>query len=104
MPDSIPIALAASLVAAVVAAVAWALLTRITGLWLYFLAMLVAAAAGYALTLFTEKRNAALGLFAALVGLFGILTGKVCIAKWVMLPELQEAVSSVDWDTSTLTE
>jgi hypothetical protein len=101
----IPLSLAASFGFTLAGAVAWTLLAYLFGLrWLHFLAILVAALAGYGLILFTEKRNAALGLLAALIGLVGIISGKVFIAKWVILPTLENPFTSTEWEKPTLTD
>lgn len=101
----IPLSLAASLAFTLAGAVAWTILAYLIGLvWVQPLCIVVAGLAGYGLVLFTDKRNAALGLLAALVGFVGIITGKVLIAKWVVLPEIENVFASAEWHEPSLTE
>lgn len=101
----IPLSLAASFGFTIGGAVAWAVLAYLIGfVWVQPLCILVAGLAGYGLVLFTDKRNAMLGLLAAAIGLVGIFCGKVFIAKWVVLPELETAFASADWGDVSLTE
>jgi hypothetical protein len=50
--------------------------------------MAIGPLAGLGLTVFTDKRSAGIGWLAVLIGLVGIITGKVLIAKYVVMPEL----------------
>ncbi len=103
----IPLAIGASIGFTVGAAILWTIIASIIGLnWLHFLCIPVAGAAGFGLVLFTESRNFGLGLLAALIGLFGIFCGKLFLAKWVVLPEMENpfAIVGEEFDKSTLTE
>jgi DNA-directed RNA polymerase subunit RPC12/RpoP len=103
----IPLAIGASIGFTVGAAILWTIIASIIGLsWLHFLCIPVAGVAGYGLVLFTESRNFGLGLLAALIGLFGIFCGKLFLAKWVVLPQMENpfAIVGEEYDKSTLTE
>jgi hypothetical protein len=103
----IPLAIGASIGFTVGAAILWTIIASIIGLnWLHFLCVPVAGVAGCGLVLFTESRNFGLGLLAAIIGLFGIFCGKLFLAKWVVLPEMENpfAIVSEEYDKSTLTE
>jgi len=103
----IPLAIGASIGFTVGAAILWTIIASIIGLnWLHFLCIPVAGAAGCGLVLFTESRNFGLGLLAALIGLFGIFCGKLFLAKWVVLPEMENpfAIVGEEYDKATLTE
>ena len=103
----IPLALGASIGCTIGAAILWTLLAYFIGLsWLHFLCIPVAAAAGYGLTLCLESHGAALGLLAAVIGLFGIFCGKLFLAKWVVLPRLENpfAIAAKEFDEATLDE
>jgi hypothetical protein len=103
----IPLAIGASIGFTVGAAILWTIIASIIGLsWLHFLCIPVAGVAGYGLVLFTEHRNFGLGLLAALIGLFGIFCGKLFLAKWVVLPQMENpfAIVGEEYEKSTLTE
>jgi hypothetical protein len=105
--SKIPLAIGASIGFTVGAAILWTIIASIIGLnWLHFLCIPVAGVAGCGLVLFTESRNFGLGLLAALIGLFGIFCGKLFLAKWVVLPEMENPFAMVgeEYDKSTLTE
>ncbi len=103
----IPLAIGTSIGFTVGAAILWTIIASIIGLnWLHFLCIPVAGVAGCGLVLFTESRNFGLGLLAALIGLFGIFCGKLFLAKWVVLPQMENpfAIVGEEYDKSTLTE
>jgi len=103
----IPLSIGTSIGFTVGAAILWTIIASLIGLsWLHFLCIPVAGAAGYGLVLFTENRNLGLGLLAALIGLFGIFCGKVFLAKWVVLPQMENpfAIAGEEYDKSTLEE
>lgn len=105
--SKIPLAIVTSIGFTVGAAILWTIIASIIGLnWLHFLCIPVAGVAGYGLVLFTESRNFGLGLLAALIGLFGIFCGKLFLAQWVVLPEMENpfAIVGEEYDKSTLTE
>ncbi len=85
----IPLALAASFGFTLVGAIIWALLASVFGVrWTAFLATVVGPLGGVGLIVFIDRRNVGIGLLAVLIGLCGIISGKVFIAKWVVMPEL----------------
>lgn len=103
----IPLAIGTSIGFTVGAAILWTIIASVIGLnWLHFLCIPVAGVAGCGLALFTESRNFGLGLLAALIGLFGIFCGKLFLAKWVVLPQMENPFAKVgeEYDKSTLTE
>jgi hypothetical protein len=101
----VPLSLGASFAFTIAGAIAWAIIAAFVGLgWVTFMAVPVAGLAGVGLVVFTEKRNAALGLMAALIGLFGIICGKVFIAKWVVLPAMAKAVAETEMEDFSLTD
>ena len=103
----IPLAIGTSIGFTVGAAILWTIIASVFGLnWLHFLCVPVAGAAGYGLVLFTENRNLGLGLLAVLIGLFGIFCGKVFLAKWVILPQMENpfVLAGEEYDKSTLQE
>jgi hypothetical protein len=105
--SKIPLAIGTSIGFTVGAAILWTIIASIIGLnWLHFLCIPVAGVAGIGLVLFTESRNFGLGLLAALIGLFGIFCGKLFLAKWVVLPQMENpfAIVGEEYDKSTLTE
>lgn len=105
--SKIPLAIGTSIGFTVGAAILWTIIASIIGLnWLHFLCIPVAGVAGCGLVLFTESRNFGLGLLAALIGLFGIFCGKLFLAQWVVLPEMENpfAIVGEEYDKSTLTE
>ena len=84
----IPLALAASFGFTLIGAAIWALLASVFGVrWTAFLAIVVGPLAGVGLILFIDRRNIGIGLLALLIGLCGIISGKVFIAKWVVMPK-----------------
>ncbi|MHC4394666.1 MAG: hypothetical protein ACYS1A_03340 [Planctomycetota bacterium] len=90
----IPLALLTSLACSVVGAIVWTWVSSLFGvMWFGFVDILVIpviAVAGFGLGLFLDSRNVGLGLLAALIGLTGGISGKVFIAKWVIMPEMEK--------------
>jgi DNA-directed RNA polymerase subunit RPC12/RpoP len=101
----VPLSLGAAFAFTIGGAIAWTLIAALVGLrWVTFMAVPVAGLAGVGLVVFTEKRNAALGLLAALIGLFGIICGKVFIAEWVVLPAMEKAMAETEMEDFSLTD
>lgn len=83
----IPLSLAASLGFMIGVCIIWTVIAYITGWIFVYFAVAVAAAGAYGLVMFTEKRNAGLGLLAIGMALVGILIGKGMIARWVVMSD-----------------
>lgn len=98
----IPLALATSFGFTLVGAMVWAWVSSLFGArWFDFVDIMVipvVSLAGFGLIMFIENRSVGIGLLAALIGLFGAISGKAFIAKWVILPEVEKVL------TATLSE
>jgi len=94
----VPLALAASFGFTLGGAMIWAWLSSLFGVhWFDFVDIMViavAALAGLGLVMFIENRSLGIGLLAALIGLFGAISGKAFIAKWVILPEVEKMLTA----------
>jgi hypothetical protein len=92
---SVPVALAVSVGLTLAGVATWAVLAHLIGwLWLHFLAVGVAALAGYGLTLYTDRRGPEMGLLAMAIGLVGIIVAKLVIANWVIMPKIDSFLQS----------
>jgi hypothetical protein len=91
----IPLSIAASLAFGIGVCILWTIVARLTGFIFVYFAVGVAAAAAYGLVIFTEHRNAGLGIAAIFIGFFCILIGKGMIAKWAIMsdPEFQASMN-----------
>ncbi len=89
----IPMGMVAGLALALVVGAVWAGIAKATGLIFCWLCVPAAAAAAYGLMPFVRDRNVGVGLFAAFLGLLGIVTGKAMIATWAVAPLLREEVA-----------
>lgn len=83
----IPLSIAASFGFMLGVCILWTVVAVFTGLNFFIFPWLVAAAGASGLVMFTEKRNVGLGLLSIAMALFGILMGKVMIAKWVIMSD-----------------
>lgn len=91
--DNILLAIVAGVGLTLLGAAGWALVASIFGFgWTAFLATLVGPLAGVGLTLFTDKRSVGMGVLAVFIGFVGILSGKLFIAKWVVMPEIMPEI------------
>jgi hypothetical protein len=90
----IPLSIGLSFACAIGAAAVWGGIAMGTGLIFGWLAIGVAAAAAGGLIILQEDRNVGLGLLAAFVGLIGIFCGKYFIAKWAVMPHVQDVVDA----------
>jgi hypothetical protein len=98
---SIALAIAASLGFTFAGVAAWVLLAYFIGwFWMHFLAVGIGALAGYGLVVATDKRGPHMGLLAVTIALIGIVSAKLAIANWVILPQ----TDSLWQNASTLTE
>ena len=68
----------------------WILMAYMTGFfwasWIHFLAVGVAALAGYGMTFFNNRLTPTTGAAAVVVGLVGIILAKLLVTQWIMLP------------------
>ena len=92
----VPASIGLSILATVAGAIGWTVLTWMmsggTGtdfylIW-YWPGTVVATLAGVGLVALTDKRNVLLGIVAAVIGLGGMLCGKVLIARFVIMPKM----------------
>lgn len=87
----IPLSLAACFGAMVVVIFIWVIIGKLTGFELGLIVMAVPAAGAWGLTRFTEKRGVMLGLLCILIGLIGMVSGRMAVAKWVIMPIIQQS-------------
>ncbi len=99
----IPLSIGLAFAFALGVAAAWGGIAVVTGFSINYLAVGVACAAAWGLIALQDDRNVGLGLLAAMIGLVGILCGKYFVAKWAVMPRLQnivhEQLSQTDWQT-----
>jgi hypothetical protein len=86
--DSTPIALLASVIFVIFGGMAWGLIAKYTDRQFGLAAWGIGVLAGLGIYLFTANRGTFLGILAALIAFFGILSGKYFVAKWYFMPEL----------------
>ncbi len=67
----------------------WVLIAKFTGFIIGYVVIGVPVAGAWGLTRFTENRGIMLGLLAAILGFAGMLIAHGAVAKWVILPMLQ---------------
>jgi len=91
---SVVAAIATSIGLTIAGVAVWVMMAYMLGLfwvpWLHFLAVGVAALAGYGLTLFSDRRGAEMGAPAIVIGLAGIVLAKFIIGQWVVMPRVDE--------------
>lgn len=95
------VGLAASIGFALVGVIVWTILAGLIGYgWMNFLCVGVAVLAGLGFKMALDERGPGIGTLAILIGLAGIFLGKVCIAKWVVLPRMESeiAAAKVEWE------
>jgi hypothetical protein len=85
--DSTSISLLASIIFVIIGGMFWGLLAKYTGMEFGLAALGIGGLAGLGIYLFTSSRGTFLGVLAALIAFFGILTGKYFIAKWYFMPQ-----------------
>ncbi len=90
----VPLAIGAALLFPLGAGIIWGLIARVSGFIFCWGAIPVACLAAFGLTMFMERRTLAIGLLATLFGFVGIIEGKLCIAKFAGVHELQKMVNS----------
>jgi hypothetical protein len=88
LPLRIPLALATSVIAALLVGALWGWIASVSG-WIFgIFSIFTAGAAAYGLTLYTEHRNAGLGIISVVLGIGAIFCGKYMVSQWAVLPEL----------------
>ena len=92
----IPLGLVAGLGLTIAGAVIWGLIAKGTGFHWGWIATIVAglAGCGFAMFMHDGDRGGFTGFLAVVIGLIGIMTGKVFIAKWVEMPIVKERFTS----------
>jgi hypothetical protein len=90
----IPLSILLSFGLAIGVAALWGGVAMATGFIFNIFAVGVAAAAAAGLIILQEDRNIGLGLLGAFIGLIGIFCGKYFIAKWAVMPHVQDYVDS----------
>ncbi len=96
LQHNIPLTVLCSLAGALLGAIIWAIAGALTGMELGIIAIGVGALAGIGITIFTQEKTTGLGIVAALFAVFGILTGKVLVAKYVIVPEVVKIMKTGD--------
>lgn len=86
--DNTFIALLASVIFVILGGMVWGLIAKYTNMELGLVAWAIGVLAGLGIYLFTASRGVLLGIAAALIALFGILSGKYFVAKWHFMPQL----------------
>jgi hypothetical protein len=86
----IPLSLATSFACMAAVIVLWVIIAKISGFVIGLIVIFVPVAGAWGLTRFTEHRGIMLGLLAAILGFAGMTLGHVAVAKWVVLPMLEE--------------
>jgi hypothetical protein len=86
--DSTPIALLASIIFVIIGGMAWGLIAKFTDRQFGLAAWGIGVLAGLGIYLFTANRGTFLGVLAAFIAFFGILSGKYFVAKWYFMPQL----------------
>ena len=97
-----PLALGVGLGIAILGGIVWALIVKATGYELGIVAWAIGVAIGVGIKLCTEKRTVGIGVLAAFLALFGILSGKYFIAKWYIMPMLQEELTQMTEDDALI--
>jgi hypothetical protein len=90
--DSTPIALLASVIFVIFGGMAWGLIAKYTDRQFGLAAWGIGVLAGLGIYLFTANRSTFLGVLAAMIAFFGILSGKYYVAKWYFMPEMMAEI------------
>lgn len=85
--DNTLIALLTSVIFVVLGGMVWGLIAKYAGMELGLMAWGIGVLAGLGIYLFTASRGTLLGVAAALIALFGVLSGKYFVAKWHFMPQ-----------------
>lgn len=96
----IPLSLGLSLLAMAGCIILWVGIAKLSGFEIGFLVLLVPLAGAWGLTVMTDRRNVGLGILAIFLGFFGMMAGKVCLARFVVYPMLQEEMQNDDSELS----
>jgi len=84
----------------IVCIILWVVIAKISGYEIGFLVLLVPLAGAWGLTVMTDRRSIGLGILAILLGFFGMMAGKVCLARFVVYPMIQEEMQDKDSEFS----
>ncbi len=87
-----PMSIGAGFITAILGAMAWAGIACAVQYEFGVVAWILGALIGFAMSIFTRERRALLGVIASLMAIFCILAGKYFIAKWYVLPEMQQEI------------
>jgi hypothetical protein len=98
--DSTPIALLVSIVLVIIGGMAWGLIAKYTDRQFGLAAWGIGVLAGLGIYLFTANRGTFLGVLAAFIAFFGILSGKYFVAKWYFMPEMMAEIQKNTSDYS----
>lgn len=88
----VPLALAAGFGAAILCGMLWAMIVKATDWEFGWMAIILGALVGLTMRICTFNRNTIIGVLAALFAVMGILSGKFFIAKWYIMPMLEQEI------------
>ena len=98
---SVGLAVAASVGLTFAGVAVWVVLAYFSGwFWLQFLSVGVAVLAGYGLSIATDRRSTSMGILAMVIALVGIVSGKLIIVYWVVMPQ----ADAIFQDTATISD
>jgi hypothetical protein len=94
--DNTLVALLAGVIFVILGGMVWGLIAKYADMELGLVAWGIGVLAGLGIYLFTASRGILLGIAAALIALFGILSGKYFVAKWHFMPQLMSELNARD--------
>lgn len=93
--QGLPLAVGAGFAAAMAGALAWVGIAMIADGEYGLVAWALGALVGFVMSRCTDRRGVMIGVLAALLAVTGILTGKLLIAKWCIVPEFAAVFSEI---------